>query len=276
MYKIIFNIVLVLANFVNGQFCRSDIESINITEYKIHAEKIHMQQNFKNLLDIHRSNYKKIHNNIQFLYFHRKYLEEYEKIMNISIPYINWERYSNNITDSIIFKKYFNRKFISSSIYGYTTNNIRNILNIGLNNFSQFSTILELGPHGLIHANIIGIMNTEMSPMDPLFWLHHSYIDRIFNSMLKKSAKVFGKVEHYNIDFGILEKNQCYKSLNIMVKSIAHRPSMTPPMGLRMKFSTESHIILEKFLEQQSNAKIYYYSSKLRLLYCIMGFLLFY
>lgn len=43
-----------------------------------------------------------------------------------------------------------------------------------------FRTEFELGPHALIHAIIGGQMETNYSPADPIFWAHHSNIDRLW------------------------------------------------------------------------------------------------
>ena len=52
------------------------------------------------------------------------------------------------------------------------------------NTFSIFSQKVEYGPHAVVHS-VIGGKNGDMSkwtsPNDPLFWLHHANIDRLFN-----------------------------------------------------------------------------------------------
>lgn len=46
--------------------------------------------------------------------------------------------------------------------------------------FRQFTAKLE-NYHGLPHVWVGGTMETYVSPADPLFWLHHSNIDRIWS-----------------------------------------------------------------------------------------------
>ena len=41
---------------------------------------------------------------------------------------------------------------------------------------------LEATPHNLVHNNIGGFMPTPMSPTDPIFFMHHSNIDRIWDA----------------------------------------------------------------------------------------------
>mmetsp|Transcript_24392 Transcript_24392/g.27292 ORF Transcript_24392/g.27292 Transcript_24392/m.27292 type:complete len:608 (-) Transcript_24392:236-2059(-) len=43
-----------------------------------------------------------------------------------------------------------------------------------------FRTEFENGPHMLVHGIIAGHMGTNWSPSDPLFYLHHSNVDRIW------------------------------------------------------------------------------------------------
>jgi tyrosinase len=44
---------------------------------------------------------------------------------------------------------------------------------------------LEGTPHNLVHGFIGGTMGDFMSPLDPLFWLHHCNIDRIWNRWVR-------------------------------------------------------------------------------------------
>ena len=39
---------------------------------------------------------------------------------------------------------------------------------------------LESSPHNHVHSTILGDMGGYMSPLDPIFWLHHGNIDRIW------------------------------------------------------------------------------------------------
>jgi tyrosinase len=45
-----------------------------------------------------------------------------------------------------------------------------------------FESSLESGPHGPVHNLIGGIMISLQSPIDPLFWLHHANIDRLWTA----------------------------------------------------------------------------------------------
>ncbi len=54
--------------------------------------------------------------------------------------------------------------------------------------FRQFTANLE-GYHGLPHLWVGGTMATYSSPADPIFWLHHSNIDRIWSTWPDSQSK---------------------------------------------------------------------------------------
>ena len=43
-----------------------------------------------------------------------------------------------------------------------------------------FRSILEAGPHARPHLFIGGTQETTASPDDPIFFLHHSFVDKLF------------------------------------------------------------------------------------------------
>jgi hypothetical protein len=45
--------------------------------------------------------------------------------------------------------------------------------------FVSFTSSLE-GPDGWVHNAVGGTMGTSTSPADPLFWLHHGFIDKLW------------------------------------------------------------------------------------------------
>jgi hypothetical protein len=52
--------------------------------------------------------------------------------------------------------------------------------------------LLEQGPHNYIHGFIGGTMGTLLSPLDPIFWSHHAFLDRVWTQW---SAKPISTVE---------------------------------------------------------------------------------
>ena len=131
----------------------------------------------------------------RFLSWHRDYLLKFEQMLQqidaaAFIPYWNWTKkravpswikpLKPKVTvpghGVVIVKR-------NSSIPA-----VKNVTNINAQNtFTQFTDLLEQGPHGEVHmevgvvnGNREAMANIAVSPADPLFWLHHANIDRIW------------------------------------------------------------------------------------------------
>jgi hypothetical protein len=95
------------------------------------------------------------------------------------------------------------------------------------------SFMIELGIHGLYHSKLHEVMDSIYSPMDPIFFLHHSFIDKIWlewsNIKLPNQKKVVfdNTVYHTNVNansylpgyqftskFALNISNFCYKYQN--------------------------------------------------------------
>lgn len=49
---------------------------------------------------------------------------------------------------------------------------------------NAFEALIETIPHNRVHNLIGGVMATPLSPLDPLFWLHHANVDRLWAAWL--------------------------------------------------------------------------------------------
>jgi tyrosinase len=63
------------------------------------------------------------------------------------------------------------------------------------------STELEFGPHNRIHVILSGDMVTLMSPLDPIFWLHHCNIDRVWTLWAASHPNVIMDPLHLGMSF---------------------------------------------------------------------------
>ena len=129
------------------------------------------------------------HGGLKFLTWHREYLAKLEaRLMMINplvtIPYWNW------VEDRAIPPQISNPADLA--IWGVTRGGSFNgallataAQTAGLmasGSFSSFSTTLEASPfHNRVHGLVGGTFGTGMSPADPLFWLHHGFIDKLWN-----------------------------------------------------------------------------------------------
>ncbi|KAK8029819.1 Di-copper centre-containing protein [Apiospora rasikravindrae] len=55
--------------------------------------------------------------------------------------------------------------------------------------YTDFAQCWEKGPHGIGHNSIGSVMADVLSsPGDPVFWMHHLYVDRVFSSWQDRDA----------------------------------------------------------------------------------------
>jgi len=128
------------------------------------------------------------HMGLKFLTWHREFLAKLEaRLMMINplvtIPYWNW------VEDRAIPPQIsvpadlaiwgvtrggsFNGAFLATAAQAAGL--------MASGSFSTFSTTLEAVPfHNRVHQLVGGTFATGMSPADPLFWLHHGFIDKLW------------------------------------------------------------------------------------------------
>lgn len=136
-----------------------------------------------------------------FTTWHRLYIHSFEEIIreltgvkNWALPYWNWTDNpqmplaffgSNNPLDTTFWNDP-NPTTDPDSARSITQNDTIPAAAVGLGKienqkiFEVFSSRLDLGPHGAIHVAIGGHMRRFLSPLDPIFWLHHCNVDRIW------------------------------------------------------------------------------------------------
>ena len=129
------------------------------------------------------------HGGANFLSWHREYLAKLEARLIainplVTLPYWDWvtDRTaipaaltdSHDISDwGITRGASFNGNSLASAAQ-------LNTLLAG-NNFNTFQNTLEASPfHNRLHGLVGGTMVTSASPADPVFWLHHAFIDKIW------------------------------------------------------------------------------------------------
>ena len=72
---------------------------------------------------------------------------------------------------------------------------VQRVLDIPLGNFSDFELMLRVNLHDLVHCLIDGTMCSLDSATAPEFFLHHGFVDKIWNDWQKKSES------HKNVFF---------------------------------------------------------------------------
>ncbi|MFM1879705.1 MAG: hypothetical protein RLZZ241_2571 [Bacteroidota bacterium] len=125
-----------------------------------------------------------------FLAWHRQLLFEIEQAMQdinplLSMPYWNstQQRATNGPLWTAAWLGNFNRDWSLSRNLGSaslpTTSTINSLLNTS--DFFSFSNTLERqATHSGPHEWVGGAMNTGLSPRDPSFFLHHCFVDKVW------------------------------------------------------------------------------------------------
>lgn len=128
------------------------------------------------------------HGGLKFLPWHREYLAKLEArliMINplVSIPYWNWVEdraipaQLSDPSDLAAWNITRGTSFNSSLLA--TATQISTLMVSP--DFAGFSTTLEASPfHNRVHILVGGTMATSRSPADPLFWLHHAFIDKLW------------------------------------------------------------------------------------------------
>jgi tyrosinase len=119
-----------------------------------------------------------------FLAWHRQYLLQFERRLqevdpDVAIPYWNWianPRLPAAINRSNLLRRWrvrrqWQRDFLPTRAEVRAPNRRRK--------FAPFQRLLEQ-VHNNVHLAVGGEMATAQSPADPIFWLHHANVDRLW------------------------------------------------------------------------------------------------
>jgi tyrosinase len=119
-----------------------------------------------------------------FLYLLERQLREVSGLSTLTIPYWDYYKYTtlpaeftDDSGDNPLYLDRLNtdvRESLTLSPFSSTFTNFQRGLTFA------FETHLEIQPHGPIHNIIGGMLGTMKSPLDPVFWLHHANIDRLW------------------------------------------------------------------------------------------------
>ncbi len=126
-----------------------------------------------------------------FFAWHRGYIYYFERQLRavcgdsqLVLPY--WDYYANPTLPAEFTNPYGDNPLYVSRV----NNNVRQALSMApfsssLTNFptnsrNAFEPSFESAPHNLVHNIIGGVMADMLSPTDPIFWLHHANVDRLW------------------------------------------------------------------------------------------------
>ncbi len=151
-----------------------------------------------------------VHGTFFFLAWHRMYIYFFERIINkympagitMGLPYWNYQTYTkippmfrNPIVANPLYNNTRNSTVASGGslpLYTAPNQSVPLSINIQINNalnklnFYPFQQMLE-GAHGGVHQGVGGDMfNAPTAALDPLFFIHHANIDRLWQVWLNR------------------------------------------------------------------------------------------
>lgn len=126
-----------------------------------------------------------------FFAWHRGYLYYFERQLRavcgdpqFILPY--WDYYTNPTLPA----EFTNPSTDNPLYVSRVNNNVRqalsmapfdsSLINFPTNSANAFEPSFESAPHNLVHNIIGGVMSDMLSPTDPIFWLHHANVDRLW------------------------------------------------------------------------------------------------
>ena len=169
------------------------------------------RRNWRRQAQIHEDNCP--HTNWFFLPWHRKYILDFERIcrdlsgdQNFALPYWNWTQTRKipapfweaplldttraigknaEISGQFVGRRVIRRVLRQTNfeLFASTRPRGQNSTDQSWQRAGGAEAVLEATPHDQVHVWIggrNGHMNTMLSPLDPIFWLHHSNIDRLW------------------------------------------------------------------------------------------------
>mmetsp|Transcript_27688 Transcript_27688/g.66695 ORF Transcript_27688/g.66695 Transcript_27688/m.66695 type:complete len:674 (-) Transcript_27688:4103-6124(-) len=148
------------------------------------------------------------HRTEAFLPWHRWYLYVFETALQevsgncqLAIPYWDWERDAGSEGDSELFDESNFGRFECGGRAGWNDPCTERGMGRGSggaggrnfageaelltlitrdSSFADFAPALEGRPHSVVHWFVGGMMSNRRSPTDPLFYLHHASVDRLW------------------------------------------------------------------------------------------------
>ncbi|MBC7502467.1 MAG: tyrosinase family protein [Herminiimonas sp.] len=126
-----------------------------------------------------------------FLAWHRGYVYYFEQYLRmvsgnpgLMLPY--WDYYKNpripgEFTDAAPSNPLYVERINNDVTEALTAAPFAaDVLNFPRGTINAFESSVERKPHDPVHDIIGGVMTTMQSPFDPIFWLHHANIDRLW------------------------------------------------------------------------------------------------
>jgi len=180
------------------------------------------------------------HGNWFFLPWHRVYLLFYEtelqrvlKDPSFALPYWDWqaqpkvpdEFWNGELNPKVLHQKtQFAQERQVGPEFRFPADSPAGAANLrsmeGVRDFYAFASYPSMGTngagdrqpqgqlegtvHNYVHGTLGGLMGAFVSPLDPIFWLHHCNVDRLWNVWMAKISQARGSVAPYSTQTSVL------------------------------------------------------------------------
>ena len=173
---------------------RKDYRQLTSFERQRFVDALHWLEStgkIKEFADLHAEHFEDgIHDTTHFLPWHRELLRRFEgsiqeRFYGVTIPY--WDSSVDNSVSSPLwgpdFLGPFDIDWVLSRQLGsdvLPTPAVVNEVQSNVHAYRSYSAALEGRVHGSSHRWVGGVMNSYDAPRDPVFYLHHAWIDLLW------------------------------------------------------------------------------------------------
>lgn len=172
--------------------CRKDYRDLSLDERNRFVAGLHHLKS-SGVIDAfaqeHAVLFGPIHGGSNFLPWHREFVRRFENELRtfdqrITVPVWNWmeDRSTTSLLWSTDFLGQFDGAWSLNRMLGSDTlpeaTSVEAVLEI--TPFSDFTGALEGNPHSAPHRWVSGVMTSASSPGDPVFYLHHGFVDLLW------------------------------------------------------------------------------------------------
>jgi tyrosinase len=186
------------------------VDAIHHIQKNVNSSRFPGYSKWDEWAKLHGMNFDQIHDKAHFFPWHRQFLWEVETEMrkhkpHIVMPYWDWTFDAAKPGDSIVMKstwfgpatrgcvqtgKFANFKVqypsagclqrqFSRSRTWTSREELRGLISMS-KNYNELVQSVRIFPHGTPHVTIGGHMGQGSSPNDPLFFLHHAFVDKMW------------------------------------------------------------------------------------------------
>ena len=173
--------------------CRRDYRDLNAAEKARYVAALYdakargVVDEFADLHDLHFTHG---HNNSSFLPWHREFIRRFEAELQVYDPRVMlcyWNSSNDQSPSADLWDNSFLGQFDSAWGLGRTLGSGGSLASpdtvndvLDLNTYDAFWPDLETNVHNGPHNWVGGVMSTGASPGDPVFFLHHCFIDMLW------------------------------------------------------------------------------------------------